>query len=125
MQKHEWIAAHGSQRLKKLVADGHKCDLTYHHERLSMERPGWLWVDNVDGIINPCARVRWVARLSEALASDPDAQLRWFSGSRSGDNGSFFVPACCGKQYLVGRVRWEGPVVVSRFLGRDIIYIVA
>lgn len=84
----EWIAAHGSERLKRCLAEGIECRAAYRDERLAAERPGWVWADGsggeVDAPRNPPAESFTV--LDEARKTDPSAKLMRWTENRDEDD---------------------------------------
>ena len=76
----EWIEAHGSARLKRLVAEKIECDGVYRSERLSVERPGWRYSVNVPGEGHEPrnATEEALALLDEARKTEPTARLKYW-----------------------------------------------
>jgi hypothetical protein len=85
-KRDSWIAAHGSNRLKRLVAEGIRCEGVYRDERLAHDRPGWTWYDSCDGLsseaINP--PIEALGTLDKAREFEPEAKL-FFHQADNGD----------------------------------------
>ena len=47
-ERRDWIAAHGSPRLRRLVKENIEHKAVYRDERLAADRPGWMWADKDD-----------------------------------------------------------------------------
>jgi hypothetical protein len=101
----EWVRAHGSERLRRILDDGYLPNsvAVYRDERLAVERPGWRWNAATPGKVagdprNPTVEAFEV--LDQALAVDPAAKLRYWA-----------VPNA-----------WSGCVAVAQFLGKPIVY---
>ena len=84
----EWVAEHGSARLKKAVEANvleHSLG-AYRDERLALERPGWMWVAQVDSkamekvAVNPSEEA--LTALLEARKADSHAYLAFHEGER-------------------------------------------
>lgn len=105
----DWIAAHGSERLKLAVKLGMLDNSMgiYRDERLAKERPGWQWDRDEDkerGRINPgLDELRY---LEDERARDPGVALSSV-GVVDDDDGNEIV-------------EWR-PALVSEFLGRRIV----
>ena len=113
-----WIAASGSDRLKRCVAEGIECRSAYMDERIAAERPGWAWYSDCDGTSdvprNPPEKAFRV--VDEARKVEPEATLRYHVvyGEPEGiDNDGDFVEATDG---------WRGYTAEAVFLGRCITY---
>jgi hypothetical protein len=74
-----WIAEHGSQRIKRLAAEGLGLNETYKNERIAAERPGWEYLDLVCGYEETTrdATEEALSALDEARKVAPDAKLGW------------------------------------------------
>ena len=87
-KKLTWISDHGSERLRRLVAEGEgiRWGKVYRDERLTLERPGWAWKYEVCGDIEDARgssiTEEHLRRLDEARAVEPKAQLRWLGEGR-------------------------------------------
>ena len=105
-----WIGAHGSERLRRCVAEGIECATAYCDERLAAERPGWQWDrDGEDGAPrNPPAEA--FDLLDEARATAPNAKLGYLSIVEQIDPDSGDVM----------KAEWRGYVAQAEFLGRPI-----
>lgn len=111
-----WIEEHGSNRLRRCLAEGIECMAAYRDERLARERPFWRWESTVAGEAseprNPTEEA--FALLDRARESDPEAQLvRWeveheHNESCDGD---------CPKYDMVGYA------ATAEFLGREIVFL--
>lgn len=108
-----WIAAHGSPRLRRCVAEGIECRAAYRDERLAVDRPGWRWYEAVRGEFdaprNPPEDA--FAQLDAARKTSPDAQLGWHTADEETDNETGDVTADA----------WQGYIAHAEFLGRTII----
>ncbi len=97
-ERADWIAAHGSDRLRACAAEGIKCEAVYLDERLAYERPGWKWYLDVPGEYNeprnPHAEAFTI--LAEARKSVPSAKLVY-----AGD---------------------DNYAAMAEYMGRDIVY---
>lgn len=96
-----WITEHGSNRLKRSLAEGIKCHSLYLEERIEKELPGWTYHSDTPGkTTNPInATEDDFAMLDEARAMLPESVLKWYSG----EDG-------------------KGMVVEGKFLGQQVIY---
>jgi len=120
-----WIAAHGSKRLRRCLAEDIACGTVYRDERLAAERPGWQWsaaeaVEDEDAPIddlpprNPPDAA--FAILDEARATAPDATLRYWVGPADEEVDDSDEDAETGD----GRDREY--VAVARFMDREIVF---
>lgn len=112
-----WVAAYGSDRLKRMVEEEIECQRTYLDERLLLERPGWRWVLEVDGEAeeprNPPESAFTI--LDAARAIDPEAVLqRWVVKHKHDEN-------CCAQDEC-DKYDSTAYVAVGEFLGRGVIY---
>lgn len=109
-----WIAANGSERLRRCVAEKISCLATYRDERLAAERPGWRWWDAVRGKDldprNPPAEA--FDLLDEARAIAPDAELRFVEADAETDDETGDETA--------HEIR--GYACLANFLGRQIVF---
>jgi hypothetical protein len=108
-----WITAHGSERLKRSLAEGIATGAAYRDERLAVERPGWKWLENVPGNTkeprNPPLEA--FALLDEARRCDPESYLQFYSADAKFDEfGDEVNPAV------------RGYVAEAEFLGELIVY---
>lgn len=76
-----WVAAHGSARLKRIVAEGFLADSAgvLRDERLAAERPGWSWLSKAarpQRIINPTDAALDLLAAARASAG-AEAALGW------------------------------------------------
>lgn len=102
----EWIEHHGSDRLKRCVAEGIDCAACYRDERLAKERPGWRWTAKIDGEYNdprnPSEEA--FALLDQARATlpeDAESQLVYWTGEKTD---------------------YRGYAVISEYLDREIVF---
>jgi hypothetical protein len=87
-QKRAWIEQHGSPRLRRMLAENIEHGATYRDERLTMERPGWEWMDrdearSMDEPRNPPEAA--FALLDAARATEPAAVLRYYARDEDRD----------------------------------------
>lgn len=112
-----WIAAHGSDRLKRMLAEGIECSKTYLDERLEVERPGWTWWAETDGTEyqadNPPAKA--FAMLDECRKVDPEARLILCEDQHECDEGCYGCGDC-------PEFDFRGHIVMAEFMDRDIVY---
>ena len=105
----DWIAAHGSVRLR-LAVEAELLDQSlavYRDERLAVERPGWEWdlTAEEEEVLNPSeAELRALIR---ARKIDPDVRLMSVRGADDEETGEVH--------------RWEH-ALQSDFLGREILH---
>jgi hypothetical protein len=109
-----WIAAHGSARLRRCLAEGIECSAAYRDERLALERVGWRWADTVRGSgaepRNPTDEA--FDLLDLARTSDPEAKLVfWTADEEVGDDTGD-----------IGLAQWREYAAVGEFLGRAIVF---
>lgn len=107
-ERTEWIAAHGSSRLQRLVKEEIGYGKTYRDERLAQDRPAWKWctqelVDTRD------ATEADLDALDEARVTAKDAKLQWLTVE------------CGGNEYDDCDCPAGGIVLVAELLGRTII----
>ena len=81
----EWIRAHGSRRLKLILAEGFATgsDAAYRDERLRKERPGWGWAGTLklDEPRNPPTAAFVILEVAREVA--PDAKLAYHPRGRA------------------------------------------
>lgn len=80
-ERRAWIEAHGSPRLRRLLAEGIEHLAVYRDERLAVERPGWCWLDDVDDVDLDEPRnapEEALDLLDVARATAPDATLAYY-----------------------------------------------
>jgi len=110
-ERETWIAAHGSPRLKRMLAESVGLDRTYRTERLAAERPDWIFYDDIcgeeKGIRDPSEAT--LAALDAARQVAPDARLGWLA---AGEHICEDADECGFR---------AGPVAVAEILGRTII----
>lgn len=118
-EREEWIKAHGSQRLKRLLAEGIGLDETYRAERLAQERPGFLWDSEVCGDFVGIrdAGEEALAALDEARQVAPDAKLAW----RRVENPRMHVCEMDEVEETPTCNAIPGAAVVAEFLGERIV----
>lgn len=101
--REEWIAAHGSDRLRRMAEKEIEHRQTYLDERLAAERPGWHW--NVwDADTWPPANV-------------PDAALDLLDEAREGHDGTVLL-----KVWSVEADHGAGYVATAYYLGQTIVW---
>jgi hypothetical protein len=108
----DWIAEHGSARLKLCVAHEIECEAIYRDERLAFERPGYEWYDGIPGqCYDP--RNPPLAAL-EALEAErqtaPDAELVYYKIEEETDDGGEVVEE-----------EWTGYAIWHELLGDAIV----
>lgn len=115
-ERDAWIAAHGSDRLKRLLAEGIECGGVYQEERLALERPWWEWGQNLRGEAKAPrnARQEGLDLLDEARKTDPGAKLVWWVTEHEHD--------ACEYGDDCPKYDWRGYACTSTFLGEDIVY---
>jgi multidrug efflux pump subunit AcrA (membrane-fusion protein) len=78
-ERDSWAERHGSDRLKRCIAEDIECGRLYRAERLAKELPGWRFYDDVPWQThdprNPTEDA--FALLDEARAMLPEAYLQW------------------------------------------------
>jgi len=107
-----WAAEHGSERLRRCLAEGIKCAAAYRGERLAAERPDWEWAGPLPGDWdephNPPLEA--LDLLVKGRKVDPACQLRaWRYVEGADDDGE------PGETH-------QGFAVVGQFLGREIAF---
>lgn len=115
-ERNAWIAAHGSARLKRLLAEGIELENTYLSERIALERPGWAYDCDRRGEARQVrnARQEGLDLLDEARKIDPDATLVWWTITHEHDD--------CEDTGDCPVYDWKGYACSSTFLGIDIVY---
>lgn len=112
VEAERWIAAHGSERLRRLVEEEIEHQAAYRSERLAVERPGWRWAANVSGDHSePRNATTSALELLDAAraAGEPEAELRyWVDEPES--------------EYDDDQRIWRGYVAVATYLGREIVW---
>ena len=113
----DWIAQHGSVRLKRCVAENIACDGIYRDERLAVDRPAWFQSQRVRGdfeaIINaslPALELLDAARKTLPTGA-PTRLVYWSVGASQTEH-----------RQRVPRYIWRGPAVISEHLGVEIVY---
>src|SRR5579884_1643126 len=130
-EREEWIAAHGSRRLRRLAAEGIEHDAVYRDERLALERPAWQWSQLGDGEHLPGREPRNAPEaaldlLDAARQDDPGAELRYLDSRRhvphyedTPDVDRDDCPLCDDDgDHTVGHAEYR---CYARFLGRLIV----
>lgn len=106
----EWIAAHGSKRLKLAAQEGIECQAIYRDERLALERPGWRWSADYRGEYsdprNPTLEALESLELARKVA--PDAKLAYWEAEIEHDDEE--------------NETWRGYCAVAHFLDREIVF---
>ncbi len=108
-----WIAAHGSTRLQRMLAEGIEHDRVYRDERLALERPGWVYYQDTDGTTKTPRNVPESAFsvLDEARKIDPGAVLMFYAeDAKTDEYGDETSPAI--RKY----------VAEAEFLGATILF---
>lgn len=117
-----WIEAHGSERLKRCVAEEIECDAIYRDERLAAERPGWGFTQGLPGDYSDPRNPPEAALdlLDEARKAEPEAELFYWTMDQEEharalgmDEDSYYDDD------------WRGYVAVATFLNREIAYLPA
>lgn len=109
-----WITAHGSERLRRCLAEGIPCGAAYLDERIALERNGWRWQADVRGDgkepRNPPAEA--FALLDEARKTEPTARLTFWTAEAETDDetGEETKPA------------WRGYAAEAEFLGNWMVF---
>lgn len=116
-ERRRWAEEHGSRRLRQMIEEGIECDAVYRDERLAVERPGWVWEDNVRGNPDEPRNVPDEAFdiLYEARSLEPDATLWYWTVERNQDE-------YYGDPYEDSRFVWTGYVARARFIGEPILH---
>lgn len=111
-----WIAEHGSDRLKRLVAEGIEHDNVYYEERLIAERPGWDYAYGVPGEARETRNTRQegLDLLDKARKTDPNAKLVWWVIEHEHND--------CDTEEDCPAYDWRGYVCVGEFLGNEVVY---
>jgi len=116
-ERDDWISDHGSERLRRCLAEGIECTAAYRDERLEVERPGWEWLDDtcygLDDPRNPPADA--FELLDKARLCVPEAKLRYYVVYHECDEDC--------DHYGEDTPEYEetGYVAVADFLGRRIV----
>lgn len=109
-----WIAAHGSPRLRRLVAEGIEHRNVYTTERMAFERPGWRFAGTTPGEEKPIrnATEKSLDLLDEARKIAPDCYLAWWVEPCDTDEDGESIEG----------TDWKGAVCLDTFLGEEIVY---
>lgn len=116
-QRHEraaWIEAHGSPRLRRLLAEEIEHEAVYRDERLALERPGWRW-DTITGTQQHEPRNApdsALDLLDEARKLAPDARLVYWTVDEAPDD----------EYEDVSRVAVRGYTCEAKFMGSTIVF---
>lgn len=109
-----WIAANGSDRLRRCIAEGIECAAVYRDERLALERIGWVWLNSLRGDTtdprNPPASA--FDLLDEARKACPIAKLQFYKADAETDDVTGDETAPAVRAY----------VAESEFLGYTIVF---
>lgn len=110
-----WIEAHGSRRLRRLLAEGIEHTSVYLAERLAVERPGWRWQHRTPGVAEEPRNcpVEAFGLLDEARLTEPQARLVWWVVEHSCSDECGW----CGLVYV-----WRGYAAQAQYMGREILY---
>ena len=103
----DWIAAHGSPRLHRLVKENIEYKAVYRDERLAVDRPGWMW--------------DWDNDFEEARNA-PEAALDLLDKARATIPGQ-----AVWLRYVISRDEETGDkrrsyVALGQFLGKSIVF---
>lgn len=115
----DWIAAHGSTRLQRLVKEEIEYTAVYRAERLAADRPGWKWADKVQGESSEPRNATTAAfeLLDEARLVDEDAELVYWTVDCPEDD-----EPCHDEDGEETKFFWRGYAVTAEFLGKTIVY---
>jgi hypothetical protein len=120
-ERRRWIEEHGSERLRRCLAEGIEHGAIYRDERLALERPGWRWLEKVvgdtDEARNPPEEA--FAVLDEARKIEPAAKLRYYKLIRRYTDAQLDEVAD-DPDFEPGDV--TGYVAEAEFLGRTIVF---
>lgn len=119
-QRMAWAKQHGSERLKKCIAEGIEHDAIYRDERLAIERPGWRWEREVPGgddePRNPPLKA--LKMLEKARETDPEAKLvYWTVDACDDEHDEDEDDECPG--YHEG---WRGYAVLADYMDTQIVF---
>lgn len=116
-ERNDWIEKHGSNRLRRAIAEGIDCNAVYRDERLALERPGWVWVGDTPGDYGTPRNStdEDFALLDEARKTDRSAKLVYWTIDHECDEDCYSDEDC-------PRYDWDGPAAVATFLGREIVF---
>ena len=124
-ERKEWIFAHGSDRLKRLVEENIEHTAVYLDERLAVERPGWRWTKDVRGDEDEPRNVPESALdlLDKARASvpedeRPDVELVYWVVEACGSEHDFHEDDICPGHHD----GWRGYAAKDIFMGHDVIF---
>jgi len=116
----QWIEAHGSPRLRGIVAE--KIDdyePVYRTERRQAERPGWVWLSRVCGrteaVRGTSVTGEHLAALAEARNTVPDAVLVWLG------IGEHMDECECELDDDGDKIVHQRVVLEAQFLGKHIV----
>lgn len=119
-ERSQWIAEHGSERLRALVAENLKHDRTYRDERRAMEFPGWVRFNTICGTLKDAANASMqnIEELRRHRAQHPDSgvSLQWLADGEHIDG--------CDHQddgYTSHEFR-PGPVLTAEHIGETIVF---
>lgn len=101
-----WVTDHGSDRLKRCIAEGIDCVSCYRDERLTKERPGWRWERDVPGESSdprnpPDEAFTLLDQARQTLPHGASSRLVYWTDKESDHRGY---------------------AVISEFLGREIVF---
>ena len=110
-EKRAWIEAHGSPRLKRLLAEGIEHDAVYRDERLAHDYPGWTWEEDICGedggeyrLCDPRnAPVEALDLLDRARKTVPDAALAYYIVYGNDDDDGIVERGYVAKADFLGR----------------------
>jgi len=120
-ERRRWIEEHGSERLRRAATEGIEHGAIYRDERLELERPGWIWLDDVAGDVdearNPPGEA--FAVLDAARKVEPQATLKYYRVIRHYTDAQLDEVAD-DPDFEPGDV--TGYVAEAEFLGRTIVF---
>ena len=111
VEKRAWIEAHGSPRLKRLLAEGIEHDAVYRDERLAHDYPGWTWEEDICGedggeyrLCDPRnAPEEALDLLDRARKTVPDAALAYYIVYGNDDDDGIVERGYVAKADFLGR----------------------
>jgi len=110
-ERDAWVAAHGSARLQRSIAEGIECDSVYRDERLAVDRPGWRWYDTPRNVPESAFKV-----LDAARNFDVSATLFFHTVD---DKPEFDDDGYETGETIEG---WKGYTAEADFLGKTIVF---
>lgn len=110
-ERAEWIAEHGSNRLKRLAKEGIEHSAVYRDERLALDRPGWRFQPKNIALDEP--------------RNPPEAALDLLDAARESDPAAklFFATLTIEADYDPEHNEYEHFYAAqAQFLGRSILF---